>query len=493
MSSPEGIKLDRLLGVTERGVLWSATRQQPGDRIVRVIDPRFCDFDFRHTLSDLRGKHYSRTLRVVSDGFMGERFYIEYAADSRWETLEAHFARKHWRFRLAAIKQICQVLPQWSLAPVHPLGLHARNIVMVQTANVWFPWLLPCPALNYSSMHDLFGVDSMILTSLAPEIVRGVESDVRALDYYALGNLSMRALGMREASPATTDDELLEAQACGTLLRPDLKFSDVEEFLREHEALRHFQQTIRHYTQVAPEARPRNTTELETTCEALADATDPLNLATLCLQQGKAREALGMLSWGWKNFGENLDERLLATEISEKLEDFPLALTHMDRSIEMLDATGLAATDIYEMRLQLCLKRCDLRWALYKDLPSLTNGETDAEGDRLLKDLNWLKEHGGGGRFDRNMPQMRSAFVYRRRRDILQAAREFYEAVKLEPSDVWALYSYGECLRELGDLNATAQLAQEARRRINKMETNELMDKTESELWLEKFDLLSPS
>jgi hypothetical protein len=91
------------------------------------------------------------------------------------------------------------------------------------------------------------------------------------------------------------------------------------------------------------------------------------------------------------------------------------------------------------------------------------------------------------------MPQMRAAFVYRRRRDIHQAAQELYEAVRLEPSDVWALYSYGECLRELGDLNATAQLAQEARRRINKMATNELMDKTESELWLEKFDLLSPS
>jgi tetratricopeptide (TPR) repeat protein len=492
MNGSDAIKLDRVLGVTERGVLWSAMRRQPGDRIVRIIDPRFCDFDFRHTLSDLRAKPYSRTLPIINDGFIGERFFIEYATDSRWETLEAHFARKHWRVRLAAIKQICQVLPQWSLAPVHPLGLHARNIIMVETANMWFPWLLLCPPFNYTSPHDLFGVDSFVLSSLAPEIIRDVESDVRSLDYYALGNLSLRALAVRETQPATTDDELLEAQACGTLIAPDLKTSDVEEFLHDHAAVRRFQLALRHYTQVAPDARPHNVTELETACEELLTATEPMNLAGERLQHGKSREALSVLSWGWKNFGDDLDERLLAAEICERLEDMPQALGHLDRAIEILDGMGLASIEIYETRTQLCLKRCELRWELYRNLPALTNGETDAEGDRLLKDLTWIRENGGGGvGFDRNTTQMRAAFVYRRRHDLIEAAREFYEAVELEPSDMRALYSYGECLRGLGDTNGTAQLIEEARRRINKMVNVELMDKAEAELWLEKFDSLS--
>jgi len=47
------------------------------------------------------------------------------------------------------------------------------NIVMLDMAGIWFPWLLPCPALQYSSPDELLELDPAVLVAISPEMVRG--------------------------------------------------------------------------------------------------------------------------------------------------------------------------------------------------------------------------------------------------------------------------------------------------------------------------------
>ncbi|HEX8070622.1 MAG TPA: hypothetical protein VF546_11770 [Pyrinomonadaceae bacterium] len=491
MSALTGIRLERLLGATERGTLWSAARARPGDRIVRLVEPRFCDFEFRRALTDLRGRQYARTLRILSDGFLNDSFFIEYEAAAQWETLEAHFARRHWRARLQAVCRVCEALPHWRLAPVHPLGLHARHVVMVRDAGVWFPWLLLCPPLAYASPHDLLGLDAVVLSALAPEIVRGVGSAARAEDAYALGDLAARALGMGADAEPLTEDERLEAQACGALAPHELAASDVDDFLRGHQTVLNCQQAVSHYTQVAPEARPADAQPLLDACGAALAATDPLELAGQYVKGRRPVEALNVLAWGWRHFGERLEERLLAVEACELLGDPQQTLVHLDRAVELLDGQASGALEAHALRWQLRAQRCELRWGLYRALPALAAGAPDPEGDRLLPDLDWLKTHGDDGARERGKLHMRAGFVYRRRRDLVRAAQEFYAAAEAQRADMVALYSYGECLRELGHAPHVAQLVQEAKRRIGRLKLNEMMEEAEAELWLERFDALS--
>lgn len=490
-----GIRLDHLLGVTERGTLWRGTRQRSGDRIVRLIESRFCNFRFRNALSSLRASPQPRTLPIVNDGFAGNQFYVEYVADGRWITLESQFEMKHWRDRLRSIQQLCEAFVQWSRGPVRPLGLNVCSIIMVNDANLWFPWLLPCPPFEYSSPYDLLDIGPPVLSSLAPEIVRDVEGDTRVQDSYALGSLALRALGVSESRPGATREELLEEQACGTRTGLELKTaallqnSAVEPFLHSSGALERLLLVVRHYLQPAPEARPVGPAELLEACKHALAATDPLGLAAELLQRGNFREALMVLAWGREKFGEELQNRLLAVEICKKIEDFAAAVQHLNQAIELLDRAGSGAIEDFEFRLGLCQQRCDLCWLLYEDLPPLKADEADPYGDTLLKDLTWLKASGCEPR-ERNEHHMRAAMVYRRRGDLRSTARELYEAVELEPSDLTALFLYGDCLKDLGEQEAVAQLHQEARRRIERMTLAEFIRPSESQLWLEKFDML---
>jgi tetratricopeptide (TPR) repeat protein len=491
-NSLNGIRLERAFGATERGTLWRGSRQQSGDRIVRLIDTRLCDGRFKHALSDLRANPQPRTMPIVSDGFAGDQLYVEYVTAGRWETLESYFERKHWRYRLQAVQQICEVFSQWD---IHPVGLHECSIIMVKDANRWFPWLLPCPPLKYSSPYDLCGIHPGVLSSLAPEIVRDIEGDTRVRDSYALGNLALHALGIRESRLAMTDEERLEAQACGALLSLDLKAvgilqtSEVEAFLHSAEALKRLLFVIRHYLQTTPEARPLSPTELQESCAHVLATTDPLHLATELVQRGSSREALRILEWGRDTFDDDFQNRSLAVEICKKLEDFPLAVQHLDRMVEMVDSKGSGAIQDFQLRLELCQQRCGLAWPSYEALPPLAAGELDPQGDRLLKDLNWLKANDSDSR-DTNMPYLRAAMIYRRRQNLTSAAQELFQAAQLEQTDMEALFLYGECLKELGEQEAVAQLHQEAHRRIENMTLAEMIHPAEAQLWRENFDTL---
>jgi tetratricopeptide (TPR) repeat protein len=490
-----GIRLDHVLGATERGTLWRGTRQRSGDRIVRLIDSRFCNFRFRNALSSLRASQQPRTLPIASDGFAGGQFYLEYVADGRWITVESHFEMKHWRDRLRLLQQLCEAFAQWNKGTIRPLGLNICNVIMVKDANVWFPWLLPCPPVEYSSPFDLLNIGEAVLSSLAPEIVRDIEGDTRMQDSYALGSLALRALGITESRSGVTMEEFLEEQACGARTGLEskpaevLKNSAVEPFLHSLGAMERLLLVIRHYLQAAPEARPVGPSELFEACDHALKTTEPISLATELLQRGNSREALKVLAWGREKFGEDLQNLLLAVEICKKIEDFAAAVQHLSRIIGLIDHAGSGAIEDFQLRLDLCQQRCDLCWLLYENLPPLKEGEADAYGETLLMDIAWLRVSGYEPH-ERNEHFRRAAAIYRRRGDLTGAAQKLYEAAGLEPSDLTTLFLYGDCLKELGEQEAVAQLLQEARRRVERMTLAEFISASESQLWLEKFDML---
>ncbi|MCP4263683.1 MAG: hypothetical protein GY774_40170 [Planctomycetes bacterium] len=480
MEGPDGIHLDRIIGVTERGTLWRALRQSKGDRIVRIINPQFCDLRFRQSLGNLCDRQYPRMIPVVGEGWAGVHFYVEYRMDSAWETLEAYFQKLHWRMRLPVLSQICEVLTQWKSSPVHPLGLNGYSIVMVKDVGRWFPWLLPCPALPYGSACDFFGVQPSIISVLAPELIRGVHLQDHPLDSYALGTLAIYALGGKLLQLANTDEKRIEAQACSTLLQCEIKSSEIEDFLYNVESLRSLIKVIQRYTHVSTEVRPIDASELRDACMSAFDETRPGFLASLLARRQNSREALKVLQWGFDKFSENLNDRLLAADICEKLEERSQALVHLDRAVLLDDSQDL----------NLLWRRCRLRWLLYQSLSPLEAGEDDPEGALLLNDTIWLKSFPQSPT-DETTPYLIAASVYRRRQELTMTAKELYTAAQdIDQSDMMVLWLYGECLRDLDDRDGVNRLVDEAHRRLERMTITELMEKTEAERWCKEFDAL---
>ena len=489
MDGSNQLKLERFIATTDRGALWIGTRQRAEDRIVRLIESRFCDLEYRKEGRALCSTHYQRTLQVVGEGWMDGCYYLEYLADSPWETLETHFQRLHWRSRLQVMLQICDALSQWSSCPVRPLGLNGRNILMLRTAGRWYPWLLPAPPLKHHSPCDLFGYDAPVLAALAPEEIRGVPFDERARDSYALGYVGLSALGCRESSQALTDEERIERQACGALVSKSLKQSAVEDFLQTEETLQQLIQSLRHYTQLKPIARPSDTDGLREACAQAFAATDPNKLADDLRRRGNWAAALHRLGWGLEHFGENLDSHLLAADIYEQLGDLTQAISHYDRATLLLgDASRVSQVSFEQLRF-ICQRRSDARWALLGMLPPLNADDPDPEGDALLTDLTLLKQMNATAK-DRTEPYIRAAAVYRRRQDFASAANELFEAVQLEPADFGALLLYGACFRDLGGHEAAEQVVQEANRRLDRMVTNQMIEESEAQQWRGQFAML---
>lgn len=482
MEGPDGIQLIQMISATERGNLWRAMRYRKDDRIVRIIDPRFCDLHFRQSLTNLRYRHYPRMLQIIGEGWAGVHFYIEYSVDSPWDTLEEYFKKLHWRLRLPVLSQICEAMSQWNNCPVHPLGLNEQSIIMQSDVGHWFPWLLPCPALPYSSPCDLFDVQSSNIATLAPEFIRKVHLQDRALDIYALGAIATHALGCMEIPQFKTEEEFIEAQVCGRLLFCELKSSAIEDFLFSIESLKRLIEVIHRCTHISIEARPLDTSELKAACNLAFNDTTPGFLASHLTMHQNSREALKILEWGFDNFGENLPDRLLAADICEKLEEIPQALTHLDRAV-------LLNVGDYN----LLLRRCQLRWSYYQKLSSLSAGAADPDGDLLLRDSNWFKSFPMSST-RRTTPYLIAASVYRRRQKLTLAAQELYTAANdIDQSDMIVLWLYGECLIDLGEHEKVAQVVHEAHRRLDRMTKTELMEKPEADKWLKKFDSLMQS
>lgn len=503
MEGPDGIQLEYPVGSTLRGTLWAGTRRNRSDRIVRIVEPRLCDKGFRQGLANLSQAHYPRMLPIVSHGWFGVHYYIEYEAGSAWQTLDKHFSDlNHWRRRMEVISQLCEVLDRWSGSPLHPLGLNGRNIVVMNDGGRWFPWLLPCPPVKYSSPCDLFGTDSPIST-VAPEVIRGVPFSDRAADVYALGCLAAKALGCRESPEATTDEARVEAQARGALIRFEMRSTEVEAFLRELEPLQRLDGLIHRCTHTSPVARPSGSADVRDSFTGAFAETDPVNLALGAIAAAPAppvgfdgdrayaggpngtpavnarfKEALKILDWGFAKVGESIRGRLLAADLCERLGDLRGTLGHLDGAVALAPAEGA-----------LRQRRCDLRWVLYSSLPPLVT-DHDPEGDLLLEDLNFLKPQLIDG-VERNKPYMRAAAVYRRRKNWNMASQELYRAAEIEPSDLEALLLYSQSLIALGDREGAAKTIELANRRIGNMVTAQLLGEAEAQEWNDRFKSVS--
>ena len=219
MEGPEGIHLAAAIGPTNCGSLWRASRDSEHDRIVRIVDPRFCDERFKRALENLRQRQYPRMLRIASEGWSGAHYYIEYEVSPPWQTLEERLAEcDGWWDRLLLLGPVCDAIALWQRSPVHPLGLNLRNIVLADEGGQQLPWLVPCPAIVISSPCDLFGLDSTVIAALAPETIRGVLLNARAQDAYALGTLAAQATGCPVSRSARDDESRVETQARGALL-----------------------------------------------------------------------------------------------------------------------------------------------------------------------------------------------------------------------------------------------------------------------------------
>lgn len=471
------------MAATDRGALWSVPREsQPYHQIVRIVE--FCDFDFRRTAENLRQKQYPRIIQVSREGLIGERYFLEYFIDSEWETLELHFKKLHWRNRLFVIRQICEVLPQWRTCPLSPLGLNAYSIIMVKMAGRWFPWLLPAPPLKYDSPFDLFGCDTSILSTLAPEVIRGIPSDERAQDCYALGRLALHALGSKPTRNLATDEARIEAQVCGLPVVSDLKSSEVEEFLHKNTALGEFLKIIHRYTHRELSVRPMDSTNLQTACEQAFDATEPLVLAANLKQKNELRPALQMLEWGRDQFGETVETCLLGAGICDELDNIPQALSYLDQSVILMSLKIKFEPEIFDRLRETILWRSKLRWELFQI--DSTPGDI---GEMLLADLEWLKNL-TDDKTEKSGYHIWTAKIYRRQENLSAAAQELYEASNLEPADFDALFLYGEVLKELSCQEEAGQIKQEGQRRVDKMVANQMMEEEEAKKWREKFGSL---
>ena len=471
---PDGITLDAPLGSTDRGALWRASRRREHDRIVRLIEPVFCDGRFKQALANVRHRHHPRMLAITGEGLSGAHFYIEYAADAPWQTLgERLGALGNWRDRMAVLGLVCDALSHWSTSPVHPLGLNANSIVMVRDAGRWLPWLLPCPAITTSSPCDLFGVDPAAVAALAPEEIRGVQLDHRAQDAYAIGTLVAQAVGCTGPRLAADDDETrIETQARGALLRSTVEHSEIEPFLQQVPQVQELFRRIRHHRHPSPDARPGEVGKLRS---AIAAVADPVALAT-ALRHTNPHAALRVLAQPSVQEGHQLASSILAAEICVELGNLPEALRHLDRAVS-----------VAPFRIDLRKQCCDLRWLAYLELPPLV-GEDDPEGQELLKDLTWLKVLDP---LPGNEAYLRAADVHRRRGEFDKAATELYEAAEREPGDLEALLRYAECWKtDLGDRDTAAAIVNEALSRIGKLERSEMLTEVEARQWRELFAAL---
>ncbi|MFC3897708.1 hypothetical protein ACFOWZ_40085 [Lentzea rhizosphaerae] len=441
MKGPHGVRLQAMVGITDRGSLWRAH-----DTVLRVVEPRFCDETFREALTRLRQRRYPRTLEITGEGWTGGHFYVSYAVTPPWQTLEERLASPlEWPERVALAADLCRALDHWRSSPVHPLGLTLRTVVLCRHAGRWLPWLVPCPPVARQTPRDLFGLDATALAPLAPELIRGTTA--AALDSYALGTLVAQVLG-----PVTAqhDDEgRVEAQARGVLLSST--GTHIPSFLHSTPQFQAVVRAVDRCRHPHPQARPGSPDDLLAALEGLLD----LHGLAEALLPDRVVEML-------RAMGDDPRVVPIAEQIS--------ATADPVHALLCLDLAVPIAAD----NLRLRQARASLRWQL---------GRYTGE---LLDDLAQLARH--GDRDERLTALKRSAEVHLSHGNPAEAAKDLYAANQLAPGDLDVLWSYLQCWRELGQTAEAGQTRAEALRRIGRMEAAQMLTTKEADGWRSRFD-----
>lgn len=459
-----GIRLGERLGGTDRGVLWRASRGPGEHRIVRLISQQFSDGQFRRAVADLGRREWPRLAPIAAHDYSGRHYYVEYRVGAECRTLEDLMASAgHWRDRLLMLRQVCEILPQWLESPLRPLGLTMRDIVMVRTAGEWHPWLLPCPPVRLHTPRDLLGLDRHLLSTIAPDAIRGVGQHQRAQDWYALGTLVALAAGCAPGQPA--GDDAVTDQARNALLLPEARTSEIPAFLTTSPEVRGLFSTVQRYRFADPGVRPAGIDDLRVAIEAITDVSALAELR----RRTSPGEAVELLSWLRPADGRHyLRGRLLAAELSIELGELPRALELLDEVLAILPGHPPA------WRL-----RAEALWQL-----SEASGPDDADSHQLLATLDRIKGDPELG----SEPYRRAAELHRRWKQFDKAADELYLAVEADYSDLEALWLYRDCWLRMGDQANAGEVAAEAHHRVDRLADAGTLSPMEVQRWHEAFD-----
>jgi len=465
--------VDTLIGGTDRGTLWRSPREGEADRVVRVVEPRFCDGRFRHSLSGLQERPVERALPIVTGGWSSGDFRVEYHSPGPWKALGEHLADlPDWLARGAVLDEVCRLLPVWQTGPITPLGIGPRNVVVVLQDHGWQPWLVPCPPTIVETPCDLFGLEVEVVAELAPEAVRGLPVDGRKSDAYAVGTLVTHALGCAGTSGSTVE-QAVEMQARGALLRPAVSASSIPPFLHGAAPVVALFEVIRRLRYPDPAGRLGDVESLRRT---LAEAVDPLTLAR-SLAAYSPVHAVEVLSWAAVDPTRMTESGDLAALLHTTLGDHRAALSALDQAI--------AASP---ERLDLRARRADAAWEVYV---SVAHGpEADRLGTVLVRELTMLRDIGWVQPKDTHH---RLAEVHLRRGDYGAAAIELYAVAEADWADFVALLEYARCLIALREVDLAKQTVHEALRRIAQMENKNGISGEEASAWRARFIDCFPS
>lgn len=468
MDGPDGVRLHAHIGGTDRGDLWRASRNRPNDRIVRYVDPRFCDERFRTALRAARELRHPSAVQITDEGWSGARYYVEYALDRPMWTLSELLDRcPHWTDRLAVLARLCDTLAQWRQASVPPHAVSRHDIVVTDDAE-HAPRILPCPAVTLTSPADLLGTDPDVLAAIAPETVRGVPLTQLAQDRYAFGTVTAQALGCAPTPLARDDAARVETQARGALLLATAPRSAVEPFLRDLPQIRHLFSTIEHYRHPIPDARPPGIGQLRAALTAVTD----LPAMAQTLRPNDPRSAVTVLSWvDERDPGRLVACLRTAAEICLEEDDPAGALGHLDRAVGQVP-------NHFDVRRE----RSAVLWTLFESAP-----DDPARLADLLADLEFVAK-----RSPRRSAGwlLRTAEVYRRLGDRWSEARTLYEAARLDGRNIDTLVHYGRCLTALDRRDDAADVVLLGKQRIPTLVAARLMTEEEGRTWIAALDEL---
>jgi hypothetical protein len=468
MEAPDGVTLTAPIGPSDRGELWRAQRRPGEHRVVRFVDPRFCDGRFQAAVRQLRTRHQPGRLEIVGESWVGARYAIEYAVDAPFATLgELYQDRPKWMERLRLLALLCDGIAQWQRDPALPLSVGLHNVVVLDGTAGRELRLVPCPPISLEGPHHLFGMDPSALSTVAPEVVRGVPVHERAQDRYALGTLTAHAVGWSPSRLIRTDADRVQAQARGALLVTTDAHLAVESALRDTPRVRHLLATIRLYRHPVADARPAGTGDLRS---AIGAVTDLVGLATE-LRPTDPDAAIEVLGWAdEQDRGERLRCRRLAARFSRERGDLTAALAYLD------EAVGLAP-DLLELRRE----RAEVLWTLVMVVPA--GPEPDRAVD-LAADLRFAAERDTSD--DRQL-WLRLAEALLRAGELYAGMEALYDAVRLDESDLAALQLYAQCLAAAQRMDAVADVVQRAQHRLPGLVAAGRLREEESAVWQARF------
>jgi hypothetical protein len=498
------VQLERQLILTDVGALWLAQRGPSSKCLILLADRGIASQEFRAALDRLKGEvdriRPPRVLQIAMHEWLGDHYYVEYSLDGDVRTLPEYFAdtNVHWMRRLKLVQDIADLYERWKECMAPPLELHAGRVVVCNVAGRWLSHYAPCPKIALESPYDLAGADVSVLAAVAPEKLRGKAEPGLLEDVYAMGVLTLLALG-HAPSLVGSEGAKIEAQARSPLSGCNPEELAIESALKEIEPVRErvsiLESTACRCVDFSPGARPKGLSELKDALSGILAIESAGNFVEENLGDSPA-DALRLLQWAFSLGQDNPELRLRAADLCRDLRMSDLELLHLNRLLGMTPGDYI-----------LSRRRMALRCAKYLVQAAPIDINSDPEGDWLLAEIDRLRPQSGATMGNEEKAavkedRLRSAMIHGRRGDSFMQARELYEITALDFQDVDALYLYGLSLKEMASQNSMTdehrsriaesieRLVKEARFRTGRLGEAGILETEEVRAWEERFQCL---